>query len=86
MAVDFTGATITAKARKSIDDAETVFSVTITDGAGSTFNQGILRLTLSDTVTDKIPQGAVYDIRSVLSGVTTTIVRGKLNVYKTVTR
>jgi len=85
--VNLTGATITSQARATVEAADTVWNIIITDGSGgAVFSAGTVVLTIPATTTIKLSSGMVYDIKSVLSGVTTTLAKGFVNVIKRVSR
>ena len=87
VAVNLTGATITAQCRRQQDEAEKIFDITITDAQyGSVFSTGTVALRIPATSTERIETGNVYEVKSTLSGVVTTLVYGKFNAYKAVNR
>jgi hypothetical protein len=70
VAVDLTGATVTAQLRSRVEKSTVAatFTVTVTDAAA-----GELTLSLADTVTDDLAPGRyVYDVQVVLAGSTQT--------------
>lgn len=85
--VNLTGATITMQARKEMDSPDTLFSVTAADSTfGSVYASGIVGVRIPKASMDTLTNRCVYELRSVLSGVTTTLARGVINVVKNVVR
>ena len=84
VAVDLTGATITAQLRPRTESEDaTSFTVTVTDAAA-----GEVTLSLADTVTAELRPGRyVYDVQVVLAGSTQTYGNvSSINVAGDVTR
>lgn len=87
VAVNLTGATITAQCRRAQDENDKIFDITITDAQyGSVFSTGTVALRVPSASTERINNGDVYEVKSTLSGVVTTLVYGKFNAYKAVNR
>lgn len=76
-AVNLTGATITWKFKAHEDSADSIASGTITDGQfGSVFSTGTVVMRITAVNSALILQDCVYEVQSVLSGVTSTIAKG----------
>lgn len=82
-AVNLSGATITFKAKLHEDSPDALFSGTISDGQfGSVFSSGIVVMRIIATNSALITRDCVYEVQSVLSGVTSTIAKGNVVLAK----
>lgn len=80
-AYNLAGATIVATGRLSPQADATLFQITVTDGQlGSNFATGVVVLQIPAATTATFPPTLVYDLRSTLAGVITTLARGQISV------
>ncbi len=84
-AVNLSGATITFVVKRHEDSPDSIFSGTITDAQfGSVFASGIVVMRFTAANSALIDRDVLYEIESVLGGVTSTLAWGIASIRKQV--
>lgn len=85
--IDLVGYTVTCFIRETPQSPVTLAEISISDGGGSDFTNGVIQLTIPKATTRTLPRKCYYDIQAESGALTSkTVIRGEITVFQDVTR